>query len=64
MERAPLLGNTDIFFKYRVVIVCVKLTRVSFLRVRLEGMHAQWISCVQLFSILWTAAHQAPLSME
>ena len=27
-------------------------------------MRAKSLSCVQLFAILWTVAHQAPLSME
>ena len=27
-------------------------------------MHAQSLSCVQLFVTLWTVAHQAPLSMD
>ena len=26
-------------------------------------MHAQLLSCVQLFATLWTVTHQAPLSM-
>ena len=29
-----------------------------------EGMHACMLNCVQLFAILWTVAHQAPLSCE
>ena len=29
-----------------------------------QGMCAQWLSCVQLFATLWTGAHQVPLSME
>ena len=27
-------------------------------------VHARMLSCVLLFATLWTAAHQAPLSME
>ena len=27
-------------------------------------MHAQLLSCVQLFETQWTIAHQAPLAME
>ena len=27
------------------------------------GVHAQLFSCVRLFTILWTIAHQGPLSM-
>ena len=29
----------------------------------LTFMHAQSLSCVQLFETLWTVVHQAPLSM-
>ena len=37
---------------------------VGFSQARIIYVHAQSLSCVQIFVISWIVSHQAPLSME
>ena len=37
--------------------------RLSCQKVFIQHVHAKFLSCVQLFAILWTVAHEASLSM-
>ena len=51
-----------IFYLFQCVDICTDNAKIE--GKILACVHAQSLSCVQLFATPWTVAHQAPLSMQ